>query len=106
MKRFRFLAALFGFGVAKAQTKPYAVINATSVSAIQMPGGMLQWFTGTPLNNQCPLCGTMAPVFLPINANLPIYIGGYGMVFPKSAAVAKNLAQCAKCSNAFWQAAQ
>lgn len=107
MKRFRFLAALFGFGAAaKAQSKPYFVLDPSSVSGIQMPGGALQWFTGKPLNNQCPVCGTTAPVFRPINANLPIYIGGFGMVFPRGTAVAKNLTQCVRCNNAFWQLAQ
>jgi hypothetical protein len=62
MKRFSFLAALFGFG-ASAKAQEYGSLKDFKLEVRYCPP---QWTVkeredcGKPLNNECPVCGTMA----------------------------------------------
>lgn len=129
MKRFSFILSMLGIGAAaKAQTKgtvvhdPYdALPNVKSLSfespKLFMEGREIKWLgENHPLNNQCPVCGTMAkPYFRLLN-----YYAGMKNCKPDSKSSVfslcdapterigpmEQITRCLRCNNAFWQDAE
>jgi hypothetical protein len=93
----RNLLWLFGFGVAaKAQQWKEPIVEN-------------HLWTGqnkAKLNNQCPVCGTMAPVYKPDRR----WCADYAGLTPNTNAPGcdgnQNLTRCAHCNAAFWQDAE
>src|SRR4051812_12993583 len=99
MKRLQFLAAFLGFGAAaKGQKKDTSLVTIPSIPGegdcigaddheykrIECPSHFLPKNPKLLLNNQCPVCGTMADIV--------------GVPF--------ILARCKTCNAAFWQDAE
>jgi len=122
MKRFSFLAVLFGFCAAAQdhrwsfQTDQNGNIETRLVSGPARPRlarGKLRWFSGAPLNNQCPICGTMAEPYRPQPSrycadSAVMQLDGTlvsGCEFEAKMS-GRNLARCRHCNAAFWQDAE
>lgn len=112
MKRFSFILSMLGIGAAaKAQTKgtvvhdPYdALPNVKSLSfespKLFMEGREIKWLgENHPLNNQCPVCGTMVKPF----HNPTICISSSGSV---ACGPNQTVTRCLRCNSAFWQDAE
>jgi hypothetical protein len=101
MKRFSFLATLFGFGaLAKAQRPLGADFERGGqvggpFGGPNVPGTEFAWSRHPPDNNQCPVCGTMAK---------PLHYRN-GLIFQSNigASLEPGLIRCFRCNNAFWQ---
>ena len=94
IRRRSFFAALLGVNAAKAQTL------WSSEARLIMDGVELRWFHDRkPLNNQCPVCGTMAPAYINKFRCCP-----GGACYPEDPPCQQiNLIRCTRCSAAFWQ---
>lgn len=95
MNRFRFLAALFGFGAA-----------AQVPQSSEMAAGMgTAWDKRKPKNNECPVCGTMAEPF-----HKPRYWDNYPSGFVETGADGRSrpvdVTRCKHCNAAFWRDAE
>lgn len=121
MNRWKFIAALFGIGtLAKAQEQIPIVSNIGFLPSLWVENREIHWFRDKkPLNNQCPVCGTMAAPF-----HRDLVVNGLkfreweqrnaGGDFQKWAkenggiptGPVENLTRCARCNAAFWQDAQ
>ena len=110
MKRLSFLASLFGFAaVAKAQ-HPVAAPKeaANSLTRLSWP-----WEDTKPLNNQCPVCGTMAKEYH--QPTLPIHNNCHSVRDDATITECDTLdvkygqidliTRCKRCNNAFYQEA-
>jgi hypothetical protein len=107
MKRFSFLATLLGFaGAARAQTA------MTELLRDKAPGGTYKpWEAYRPNNNQCPVCGTMAPRYHPTIHKHDGYQPVPGVPYvveeingrDELVAGATQITRCARCNAAFWQ---
>ena len=66
--RKKFWLALFsGLGIARAQELQLTEVVESKPTSTLFPAGML-WQNGPALNNQCPVCGTMAEPYVLQNA--------------------------------------
>lgn len=99
MKRFHFLAAIFGIGVAKAQT---AIICGDLQHPKPCP----------PRNNQCPVCKTMADSmkrqygYKSTACNQPVDPSLICVISKEEYGPTERLARCKNCNAAFWQDAE
>ncbi len=113
MKRSKFIAAIFGaFGVARAQQTGSRLPETTtgnhlSVTTCAIPP---QWNDRCPaiLNNQCPVCGTMAE---PLPKLQKIAVGNCKATADPGVVACEDifenpyssLTRCKRCNAAFWQ---
>ena len=102
MKRSAFLASFLGvLGISQAQQWKE-----------RLPHGVHCWHYGTDgtvvpcddswppaLNNQCPVCGTMAKPYRRMGMSLT----GTVRIDPPGDMPKHNLARCLRCNAAFWQ---
>jgi hypothetical protein len=66
--RGKFWLALFsGLGIARAQDPELTGIVESDLVATSLPTG-IAWQSGPAVNNQCPVCGTMAEPYVMQNA--------------------------------------
>lgn len=94
MKRRSLWAALFG-GTAAAQI---ADVQIDPKPRLMVQSREIHWFhDGKPLNNQCPVCGTMAEPYRPAKLNAD----GTSALF-----LLERIARCKLCNSAFWQDAE
>lgn len=108
MKRLTFLAGLFGVGAFAGKTKPKA--DHSQPPYLTLPEEFTgracmtnaAWcLDGKAQNNQCPVCGAMAPPWRPPNSTMcesQLEIGVCAMML--------HLTMCTHCRAAFWQAAE
>ncbi len=98
MKRFQFLAFLFGWaGVVKAQQWKVCVEAIPHVCSEK---------NKPALNNQCPVCGEMAAPFKPKPEPYcgdSLVIGADGHLHDNCGLPASSLVRCERCNAAFWQ---
>ena len=95
MKRFSFLAALFGFGAAAKAQVP---------QSSEMVSGMgTAWDTRKPKNNQCPVCGTMAKAYHKSAAGR--CCGNTTICFPEDPPCT-DIVRCARCNCIFGRDAE
>ena len=99
MKRFSFLAALFGFGAAAKAQEPGSLKDFKLEVSYCPPQWTVKEREGCvkPLNNQCPVCGMMEPPF--DTKTLVRVMVDYSNP-PKTSEI---LTRCKRCNNAFWQ---
>lgn len=130
VNRFSFIYSILGLGVGVGASAS-AVAKAQTTGTVRQQwygqdcdawhpcGGnskIIGWLVGKAVNNQCPLCGTMAAKYerepdyysAPKNCK-PVSDNKYLVVCDPITALAgpmKRITCCAKCSNAFWQTAE
>jgi DNA-directed RNA polymerase subunit RPC12/RpoP len=116
MRRNKFLAMLFGLaGVSKAQQWKQCSDKPGTTGYLTETVRVKCWAQykkqELPLNNQCPVCGEMAPKR---NPEYGIGTSATGN-FPREAATAGNVSieinhsiviRCKYCNSAFWQDAE
>lgn len=115
MTRFRFILAAMGFGaIAKGQEMGIERHRALR-APIPDPDSEddRKWKNGKPLNNQCPVCGTMAEAFHAENdcleyAGPPVQTGDVLSLTcsKRSTHPANRMLRCSRCNNCFWQDAE
>ena len=101
MKRLTFLASMISLEVPKAQV-PFGASRSCTGPA---------WPERKPVNNQCPVCGTMAEAYkrrrgtLMVPCDPPAPEGSFiACAAPGEPYGAKvNLVRCNRCNAAFWQ---
>jgi hypothetical protein len=110
--------------IAQEPQARFKIITPVFKARWSIEGRNLDWFSeGNPLNNQCPVCGTMAEpyhptelkrVFIPC-PKTALYFDktGSGLcedwkLFPVEGSVAgmQRLNRCKRCNCAFWQDAE
>lgn len=128
VNRFSFICSILGLGtsasaVAKAQTHTTGTVvwsGRQQYCDTSHPCGsnntIIGWLVGKAVNNQCPLCGTMAakyereldyfnaPRFCePVSGSEHLIVCNKPT---KRTRPMKQITCCARCSNAFWQTAE
>jgi hypothetical protein len=78
--------------IAQEPQARFEIITPVFKARWSIEGRNLDWFSeGNPLNNQCPVCGTMAEPYHPLSGTL------------HSGSVPTR---CKRCNCAFWQDAE
>src|ERR1035438_58929 len=122
LKRRGWLVGLLGiFGIAKAQTNTHTSITLTCSPeemewckqmlgeqkakevAIDALKSLPAWHIGKPRNNQCPVCGTMAPNLGHDSAIDEIFKRRPDLASRYVGRKQANTARCYRCNAAFWQ---
>ena len=111
MKRSAFLASFLGvLGISQAQQWKGGNASGTPDSAmlpdgsVMLPNGTVvsrHFKPGKALNNQCPVCGTMAKPYRAATGGMTLT--GTVRIDPPGDMPRLNLARCLRCSAAFWQ---
>ena len=86
-------------GYLGAQSPNYSTTSTSRLAVIDTQGRFvldgveLKWFHDKkPLNNQCPVCGTMADAYHSEGSPVALRYEAH-----------QNLIRCARCNAAFWQ---
>ena len=105
MKRSAFLTSLLGvLGIGQAQQWKETVGTVSE-------DGSYKVSHGTALNNQCPVCGTMAKPYSGKRAYSEPWCEGSGHQFPPTKEMLaqcedlprQRITRCLRCSAGFWQ---
>lgn len=95
MSRWKFLLGLWGGGAAAQMVTPGRIDNF-HVSQWRV---MNPWPENEkPVNNECPVCGTMAPKYSKAET-----LARFLATAPECSEKFRSLARCIRCNAAFWQ---
>lgn len=100
MKRFTFLSALFSLPLLGSSPKGRSGPCGPSSGGVQTPAWRCG--DGTPFNNQCPTCGTMAEAILGNDRHVVFNGDRPGTLLASD----MQMHRCLRCNAAFWQRAE
>lgn len=107
MKRLTFIGSLLGLtGIAKAQQwkecKPTVALSGNA----SLRNGKLSWCSSRALNDQCPVCGTMAEKYhrtISGDCSSARMVDRITVCPPPTIDPTERVTRCKRCNAAFWQ---